>query len=381
MMRRSLRVELLMVLVLVLAPAIAMAQSASSAIDVPERPREGVSEKVDGEDATKDGEKKEGDSEEEEKTTVAINLNKVNIDQIIKFLTEITGKFVVKHKDVNAQITVFSAKEVSKEKAFKLIVESLLLEKVAVVETADTIRLVPMEMLSEVVIELQPTAVGDATAGIVKTVIPVRFADVSEIEALVKPLLSKTGSIMAHPASKQLIITDTATRVASIQAIVTQVDVLDTEQTQVDIIPLKHASAEAIAPILQSVLSAMMEKPGGGSSKPPQPGQPPSPGRPGGGGGDLQVVAYKEANWLVVVAPKEILAAARPLVEQLDGDRPDELTLRIIPVKYASSDDVAAQLKPLFEKRPDRVKDTVEVTAHSRSSSLLVRSSEENYEL
>lgn len=84
----------------------------------------------------------------------------------------------------------------------------------------------------------------------------------------------------------------------------------------------------------------------------------------------------------MVVAPNEIMATAASLVEELDRERPQELTLRILAVNYAEPSEVGRQLGTLFDKRPEkRVKDTIEITSHERSSSLIILSSEENFEV
>jgi type II secretory pathway component GspD/PulD (secretin) len=348
---------------------------------------EGVSSAEPAAEADKeDGEDKENDGDNDDEL-VAINLNKVNVEKLVKFLTEITGKPVNKHKDVKAEITVMSPMKVSHERAFSLICDALLLEKVAVVESADSVTLVPVDMLSEVVVELLPGDTDGIAAGITRTVIRVKFADVEEIEKLIKPLLSKNGTCLAHPASKNIIITDTVSRVTNIESVVALLDVLEFEDRQVEIFTLKHADAEIIAPILKSVLGILSQKANGQQAGQPKPGQPPQPqqkGKPGPppGEGVLDVVPYKDANWLVVVMPKELLEPAKHLVEQLDRERPQELTLRLIAIRYANPSEVASQLTPLFNKRPEKkIRDTVEITAHERSSSLVVLSSEENYEV
>ena len=334
-------------------------------------------------------EAEEAAAEETDPDKVPVNLNNVPVDQVVKFIAEITGKFVVKHKDVKAQLNVFSPEKVSKEKAFALICEALLLEKVAVVASNDTIKLIPAELLKETVVELLPAGVEELPGGIVRKSIPIRFADVAEIEKLVKELLSGTGSMLAHPSSKQIIVTDSANRVANIEAVVAQLDVLTSDQRQVQIFELKQADAEAIAPILKSVLGALAQKAGGAQPGKPKQGKPPDgrpqPGKPGGappGGGGVEVVPYKAANWLVVVVPKELTGKAKSLVDELDRARPQELQMRSLMLKYADARDLASQLTSLFRRRPEkRVRDMVEITADDRSGSLLVLSSAENFAL
>ncbi len=387
-------ISLLLICALLLLPALtctAQEQSAEATSD-----SEAATEKAEGssdEDAASSeegAESEEGDSEESEEPKsdkVAVNLNNVKIDQVIKFLSEITGKFVIKQKDVNAQIMVYTPTEVSKEQAFALICEALLMEKVAVVETEDTIKLIPVDKLSEMVIDLMPEGSEKLGAGVIKKIIPIRFTPVEEIEKLIQPLISKTGSILAHPGSKKIIVTDDANRVQNIEDVIAQIDVLSTDQRQVQIFTLEHANAEEIAPLLKSVLAVLAKKNGAApAAKPGQPQRPPQPSSKGkppqAGGGELEVVAYKAANWLIVVAPKEFIAAAISLVEELDRERPPELTLRVLPIQFADADDMARELDSLFRQRPEkRLKETIEIEAHERSSSLMILSSEENFKL
>jgi type II secretory pathway component GspD/PulD (secretin) len=377
---------LIMAWLLSLSPALVFAQEPSdvegeevAADETAETPETAPPEGLEAEEAA---------AEETDPDKVPINLNNVPVDQVVKFMAEVTGKFVVKHKDVKAQITVFSLEKVSKEKAFALICEALLLENVAVVRSNDTIKLIPAELLKETVVELLPAGVEELPAGIVRKSIPIRFADVAEIEKLVKELLSKIGSMLAHPSSKQIIVTDSANRVANIEAVVAQLDVLDSDQRQVQIFELKHADVEAIAPILKSVLGALAQKAGAAPPGQPQEGKPPEgrpqQGKPGAAppAGGVEVVPYKAANWLVVVVPKELTGKAKSLVDELDRARPQELQMRSLALKYADARELATQLSSLFKSRPEkRMRDMVEITADERSGSLLVLSSAENFAL
>jgi type II secretion system protein D len=320
---------------------------------------------------------------------VAVSLNNVDIDNVVKFLSEITGKLVIKHKDVKAQLSIYSPGKVSKQRAFQLVSEALMLEKVAVVEDKDTVKLLPADSLSEISVDIQPEEGGTATGGIVKAVIPVRFADVAELEKMIKPLISKSGTLMAHAPSKKIIVTDMASRVQAVKEIVAQVDVLDQEDRQVQVFELKQADPEEIAPILKSVLTVLAAKIDGKQQQgqPGQPGQPQPPpeqqGQRGGGAASkvLDVVPYKSANWIVVAAPKEIMAGAASLVEELDRERPKELSLHVLPMHYADVNQVSRDINMLYQKRPDKsVKETVQITSDERSNSLVILCSEDNYE-
>ncbi len=286
---------------------------------------------------------------------------------------------------MQVQLTVVSPAPVSREKAFALVSEALSLEKVAVVRGQDSIRIIPVALLSDVVVDLLPADTKELTGGIGRAMIPIRFADVAEIEKVVKELLSNSGSLVADPSSKQIMVTDSVQRINSIREVVEQLDVLNTDQRQIKVFELKHADPKELAPILKSVLGVLVKKSNGPAPGPPkpQPGRPQQKGgqKPQPGSGVLEVVPYATANWLVVVAPEDILAAAIPLVEEFDREKPKELFLHSISIEYADVRAIARALMPLFQKQPQkRVQDTVEITYDERSSMLVVLSSNENFE-
>src|SRR6185295_11841378 len=83
-------------------------------------------------------------------TTMPLALNGVDINQIMKFISDNTGKVVVKQKDVNAQITILSPKPVTRRKALELLYDYLKLNDVYVVEQDNMIQLVTAASLKNV---------------------------------------------------------------------------------------------------------------------------------------------------------------------------------------------------------------------------------------
>jgi len=326
--------------------------------------------------------------------TVAVNLNNVKIDMVVKFLSEITGLPVIKQKDVEVQLTVVSPTKISRERAFALVSEALSLEKIAVVRSQNSIRIIPVALLSDVVVDLLPSDTDGMTGGIARAMIPIRFADVAAIENAVKGLISSSGSIVADPSSRQIMVTDSVQRINSIKQVVEQLDVLNTDQRQIKIFELKHADPKELAPILRSVLNVLASKTNGKAApltpqqqQQKQQQQQQQQQRQRGGqapkssSGVLEVVPYPSANWLVVVAPEEILAAAIPLVEEFDREKPRDLFLNALPLKYADAREVARALEPLFRRQLNkRIEETVEITYNQRSNTLVILSSKENFE-
>ena len=95
----------------------------------------------------------------------------------------------------------------------------------------------------------------------------------------------------------------------------------------------------------------------------------------------MRIWPDKTSNRLIVSAPKSKLAEVQNLIDVLDTQKPQDVTIRVIPLKNVNAEDVAKELAPLYQKTAGKsLKDVIEVTADSRSSSLIVLSSEANFQ-
>ncbi len=88
----------------------------------------------------------------------------------------------------------------------------------------------------------------------------------------------------------------------------------------------------------------------------------------------------KPSNRLIISAPKSKLPEVLRLIGILDTDKPEDVALRVIPLKNVNAADLAKELGPLYQKTGGKSpRDTIEVAANDRSNSLIVLSSETNF--
>src|SRR5207244_1586217 len=74
---------------------------------------------------------------------IQLSFQGANVDMIIQWLAATTGKTVLKHPQVQCQLTITSSKKVSTREAIVLVYRALAMEKVSVIESARSILLVP----------------------------------------------------------------------------------------------------------------------------------------------------------------------------------------------------------------------------------------------
>lgn len=141
-----------------------------------------------------------------------------------------------------------------------------------------------------------------------------------------------------------------------------------------EVFTLTHMKAVDLAKILGSVFSESA----GGAEKPVARGKP-KKGAPATAG--MVVLPDASGNRVVVTAPAERMGDVRSLIKTLDTAKPADVAVRVIPLVHVNANELTRELSAMYRKiRGTSLKDTIEISANDRSNSLIVLSSEENYD-
>ena len=74
------------------------------------------------------------------------------------------------------------------------------------------------------------------------------------------------------------------------------------------------------------------------------------------------------------------MSEVQRLIDILDTDQPEDVSVRVIPLKNVTATDLVKELEPIYQKMSGKSrKDAIEVGANDRSNSLIVLSSEINF--
>jgi general secretion pathway protein D len=164
----------------------------------------------------------------------------------------------------------------------------------------------------------------------------------NQLVAVLRPLISPNNTINVNPGTNALVITDYADNLQRIARIIAN---LDTAQaTDLEIVPLKHALAIDLAPLLQRLIDAS-----GQSAGLATPGAPAQPGVPGGEAGyRTTVLPEPRSNSLILRAASAArLLQARELAEKLDRPGgPDAAgNIHVVYLKNADATKLAVTLR------------------------------------
>ncbi len=263
---------------------------------------------------------------------IQLSFQGANIDMIVQWLSERTGKSVLKHPQAQCQLTIVGSKKVSPREAINLVYRALSMEGFTAIESSNSIQIVPEGKEPKMGPELVDSSRSDIPAGhqrLVK-IFQLKTVAATEIRDRIKPLLSEKASLDINDRSNQLIVTD-YTEGLSLAADL--IKALDTDQPGdriVRVLPLKHVSAQELV----KEVGPLYQKVGGKNA-----------------GETVEVSANERSNSLIVLSSEANYLAIEKVVRTLDTDDAQEKAMHAFPLKNADAEDVAKQIKELIQSQ------------------------------
>jgi general secretion pathway protein D len=298
---------------------------------------------------------------------VVLNFDNADIETVVQAAAEIVGfNYVLGPGVTGKKVTVQTSGRIPQEDVFGVLLAILEVHGVTAVKAGNLYKIVPIEGARERAV---PTIIGTTpdtsrvSDEIVTQIVPMRFASVTDISNLVRPLMSTRGALIAHRETNILILTDTASNIRRLLDIVRLVDVEITLE-ELQIIPIRYADSAELEAILNRLFQTGRVRPGGPATPTPAPAAPappPVPGAPArapaapgagveGTGADRPplIIAVRRTNSLIVHARRHELELIRKLVGQLDVDIYRGRRIFVYYAENAKSKDLAATLNAIY---------------------------------
>ncbi len=268
--------------------------------------------------------------------TVTVNFVNAEIEAVTRAFAAMLERPIIVDPRVRGQITVYSEQPQTIAQAYASYQSALRGLGFAVIENSGLLKLVPE---ADAKLQAGTVSVGAVPAKgeqIITQIFPLRYENPNNLVAVLRPLITANNTINANPGSNSLIITDYADNLQRMSRIIAALD--QPPGTDVEIIPLQHAVAADLAPLVQRLSD------GGGGGV---------PGVPAGvGGGSVTVIADSRANALIVRAPNPSrLAQVKNNIDRLD--RPTTLIgagggMWVVHLKNADAVKLASVVRAAF---------------------------------
>ena len=269
-------------------------------------------------------------------TPVTVNFVNADIDAVTRAMATMIQRQIAVDPRVKGAITLYSEQPLTVREAYLNYLSALRGLGFTVVDSGGLLKVVPE---AEAKLQTGTVQVGDAQLRgdqIITQIFKLNHENPNTLVAVLRPLISANNTINASPGNNSLVITDYADNLQRIAKIISALD--QPSVSDVDVIPLQHAVASDLAPVVQRLADASAV-----------PGQPAAPG---GGSGGLAVLVDARSNSLILRASNPAkLAIARSIVQKLDqptrGANPGG-NIWVVYLKNADAVKLATVLRAAF---------------------------------
>ena len=303
---------------------------------------------------------------------MTIDFDNVDIAIFIKFISELTGRNFVIDKAVRGKVTIISPNKISVKEAYKVFESVLEVHGYTTVPSGSIIKIVPAVQARSKSVETRLRE--EATSSedkVVTQLIPLRYANPTELKKLFIPLISKSSVIVSYPPTRTLIITDVFSNIKRLMRIAKAIDVAGVGE-EITVTPLEHATASVMAKSLNTVFQKKITRVKKGTLSPSV----------------IRIVPDERTNSLILLASEDDTSRMKQLIKLLDKKTSSaEGDIRVYYLQHANAEDLTKVLTaipskqsktPKKGKAPVLSKDT-QIVADKATNSLVIMASKDDY--
>lgn len=255
------------------------------------------------------------------------NLQDADILSVINEVSQETGKNFVIDPRVNGKITLVSSKPLRRDEVYDVFLSVLGLLGYSAIPSGNVVKIIPNmesgEMATQVASRRSP-GMGDE---VVVRVIPLKNITATQLIPVIRPLLPQWSNVSAYTPGNVLILLGRADNLKRIINIIHDVDRASTNGIQM--IPLKHASAQQVADVLSSLQAAA---------------------RAAGETANVSIAVDDRTNSILLGGPKAMRLRMRVLIARLDEPAASsEGNTEVIYLRYLEAKSFAPLLGKIAE--------------------------------
>ena len=259
---------------------------------------------------------------------VLLNFQSADLQAVVKAMSQMTGRNVLVDPRVRGQVTIISARPMPVAAAFQVFLSALKAQGFTAVDGPEgAVRIIPVAEAKAAAPVNERDAPPRGGEQIVTQVAIGQHVAVSQLQNVLRPLMSPTSQLSVYDPANALIITDYADNVRRLLRIIERIDV--PAGTEVIVVPLQNASAIDLAELVVRLS-------GSGVATPGVPGAPQT--QIAAGGDRFSVVPDTRTNSLLLRSDNPgRIAQLRSLIEKLDVPARAMGSTRVIYLRHAEA--------------------------------------------
>ncbi|MFP5350175.1 MAG: type II secretion system secretin GspD [Gammaproteobacteria bacterium] len=267
---------------------------------------------------------------------VLLNFQAADIQAVVKAVSQMTGRNFLLDPRVKGQITIISAKPVSRYAAYQIFLSALKAQGFTAVDgPGGVVKVLPTGEAKQSANVSQDAPRGGEV--ITTHVAVLQHISAAQMVPLLRPLMAPTSQLSAYDAANALILTDYADNIRRMLRIIERID--QPVSSDVTVIGLKHASALDLA----DMITRLAAPPGA------VPGAPGQPGAAAAAGDRFTIAPDLRTNSLLIRTDNPgRLNQLRSLIEKLDVPATTGGSTRVVYLRNAEAVKLAEVLRGLL---------------------------------
>ncbi len=257
---------------------------------------------------------------------VTLNLKDADINALVESMSVLTGKNFIVDPRVKGRVTIISSKPMDEKELYEVFLAVLGVHGFAAVPSGNVIKIVPAAGAKQESIPTVDRQRGVEPDQIVTRIIQVQNVSAAQVVPILRPLIPPQGHLAAYTPTNVLIISDSAANVERIASIIARVDLASNEE--VEIVPLRHASATEIVRVLTALEQSRAKNDPAGAVGTP-----------------LRMVADERTNSILLSGDKASRLRLRTLISHLDTPVESGGNTQVVYLRYAKAKELATVLQ------------------------------------
>lgn len=292
-------------------------------------------------------------SENFPETIESFDFPNVEITDIIKAISELTGKNFIIDSTVRGKITIIAPSKITVAEAYKAFLSSLAINGFTVVPSGGFLKIRNARSAQRDGIDIYSGSYYPNSDQMITKVVHLKHITADTVKQQLGRLLNSSyGEIEAYPQTNSIIISDFGSSIDRIMKIINQLDVPGFEE-QLEVVGIKYATAKNIADLIDKIVNKGQSASRGGQNSGGFNAGVPRFNQTGGASGGraggiatFNVYPEDRTNSLIIVGNRAGIARVKRLISQLDFkvDAENSGGVYVYYVKHGDAEKIAATL-------------------------------------
>lgn len=284
-------------------------------------------------------------------TIESFDFPNVEITDVIKAISELTGKNFIIDSTVRGKITILAPSKITVSEAYKAFLSALAINGFTVVPSGGFLKIRNARSAQRDNIDTYSGTYYPNSDQMITKIIHLKHITADTVQKDLRLLTSSYGEMSAFGQTNSLIISDFGANIDRVMKIINQLDVPGFED-QLEVVGIRYAKAKDIAELIDKVVNKGQKSasatPGGFASGVPRFGATSTAATTSKAGASYFLVFPEDrTNSLVIVGNKQGIARVKKLIAQLDFKvkLEDSGGVYVYYVKHGEADKIAETLQ------------------------------------